>query len=148
MKIRKPLSLPPSLSFSLVYTCPNPRLGHGSRHPSPTLRPNVSPFRIGARVSLAIQIHFLHDITQVKYTMAVITVWRDCLHFSHIVEKRTLQRWLRHSAAWGLPLGVHCTGKVSPVFDEMDRWIVSLQKTKKKKKNVNVGRREGCGGSY
>lgn len=66
MKIRKPLSL--SFSLWLVYTCPNPRLGHGSRHPSPTVRPNVLPFRIGARVSLAIQIHFLHDITGEIYS--------------------------------------------------------------------------------
>lgn len=97
MKIRKPLSLflPPCLVG--VYMYPNPRLGHGSRHPSPTLRPTVLPFRIGARVSLAIQIHFLHDITGEIYTVAVITVWRDCLHFGHIVEKRTPQllRWLR-----------------------------------------------------
>lgn len=105
MKIRKPLSLSFSLSLPPclvgVYMYPNPRLGHGSRHPSPTLRLTVLPFRIGARVSLAIQIHFLHDITGEIYTVAVITVWRDCLHFSHIVEKRTPQllRWLRQFIA-------------------------------------------------
>lgn len=138
MRIRKPLSL--SLSFSgwcvhvLIHARPFQTVPD---HPSP----NVLPFRIGARVSLAIQIHFLHDITGEIYSGWLITVWRDCLHFA----ATSLKNELGGSAPLVRSLGarVHRTGKVFTGFGRRDGSLDGF-----KRKTKREGGREGCGASY
>lgn len=128
MRIRKPLSLSLSLFLVGVYTV----LIHARPfqtvpdHPSP----NALPFRIGARVSLAIQIHFLHDITGEIYSGWVITVWRDCLHFAATSLKNELGGCASRSLFGGCRSRVHCTGKVftDVLVDETDRWTDSNER--------------------